>query len=304
MNLEYYKNFRIIVETGSLAAAAKKIHIAPSALSSQLKAFEEKFGMELIVTKRGIRQLKLTEAGQILYEKAGYICKLDDLVTREIESLSSGTEGNLCLSLSPSTSIEFIDECLSGFSKLYPKVHYELYEVSVVELESHLLNGITEIGLARAPLMNPAAFNIIYEAHDYLRAIYPYENDWIPPSDSIYLQLAALENAPLNLSRGCLATFKEACDEYHLNPNIQSVNTTKTSTITWARQGAGIAIVPVGKDENFGNFLCSKIIDHPRLKIKKTLITAQNHSLSPVAKLFLEYCETLDLKWTRVDEHK
>lgn len=300
MNLECYKNFRVIVETGSLAAASKKLHIAQSALSSQLKAFEEKFGTELIVTKRGVRQVKLTEAGKILYEKSSYICKLDELVLREIESLSRGTEGTLRLSLSPSMSMEIIDYCLSGFAKLYPKVHYELYEVPVVEMEGQLLNGLTEIGFARAPLMHADAFNIIYESYDCLTAVYPCDNMWIMPSNDSKLPLSALEQVPLHLSRGCLTTFKAVCTEVRLNPNILSVNTTKTSTITWARQGAGVAIVPVSGEKNFGEFLCAKIIDDPRLKIKKTMITAKNHSLSPVAKVFLDYCDTLNLRWERV----
>jgi len=302
MNLEHYKNFRVIVETGSLAAAAKKLHIAQSALSSQLKAFEEKFGTELVVAKRGVRHLTLTEAGKILYEKSSYICKLDELVLREIESLSSGTEGTLCLSLSPSMSIEFIEDCLSGFSKLYPNVHYELYEVPVVELENQLLNGLTEIGIARTPLMHADAFNVLYENYDRLAAVYPYDNEWIPRIEGIKLPLSALEQVPLNLSRGCLSTFKTVCAESRIYPNIVSVNTTKTSTITWARQGVGVAVVPVSRyDNNFGDFLCSKLIDDPRLRIKKTFVTARNHTLSPVARVFLDYCSTLNLKWTKVE---
>ncbi|MDD4085080.1 MAG: LysR family transcriptional regulator [Acholeplasmataceae bacterium] len=302
MNLDYYKNFRVIVEAGSLAAAAKKLHIAQSALSSQLKAFEAKFGTELLITKRGVRKLKLTEAGRILYEKSSYICKLDELVLREIEALSSGTEGTLCISLSPSMSLEFIDEYLSGFSKLYPNVRYELYEVPVLEMQAQLLNGLTEIGVARAPIQYAEAFNTIYEAYDFLTAVYPYKNTWIAPSDEPRLPLELLEGVPVNLSRGCLSAFKTVCADARITPNILSVNTTKTSTIKWARQGVGIAVVPVSGEENFGDFLCSKIIDDPRLRIKKTMVTARNHSLSPVAKVFLEYCRTLDVKWNRVGE--
>ena len=302
MNLEYYKNFRVIVEIGNLAAAAQKLHIAQSALSSQLKAFEDKFGTELIIAKRGVRHLKLTEAGRIFYEKSCYICKLDESIMQEIESLSSGTEGTLRISLSPSMSIEFIDDCLSGFSKLYPKIHYELYEVPVIEMESHLLNGLTEIGIALAPLIHSDAFNIIYEGYEWLTAIYPYQNKWIKTSDNPKILLSELDQVPLNLSRGCLATFKSVCAELRFYPNIISINTTKTSTITWARQGCGVAIVPVCRGENFGDFLCSKIVDDPRLRIKKTMIIARNHSISTVAKVFLDYCKTLKFKWVKVDE--
>lgn len=304
MNLEYYKNFKVIVETGSLAAAAKELHIAQSALSTQVKAFEEKFGTKLIIARRGVRQIQLTDAGKIFYVKAQYICKLDELALQEVDALSSGKEGTLRLSLSPSMSLEVIDDYLSGFCKLYPKVRYELYEVSIVELEKHLLAGLSEIGIARAPLLQPNEFNIISEAYDYLMAIYPCQNPWIPFKNDHTLSLAELQDVPLNLSRGCLAAFKAFCEEKSFEPNIQSVNTTKTSTIIWARQGAGVAIVPVSKEESYGSFLCSKFIEGKHLRVKKTIITPKSYELSPVAKLFFDYCSTLDLNWQRTIKGK
>ena len=44
MNLQYFYNFVIIVEEGSLTAAARKLNIAQPALSNQIKAMEKKSG--------------------------------------------------------------------------------------------------------------------------------------------------------------------------------------------------------------------------------------------------------------------
>lgn len=300
MNLEHYKNFRVMVESGSLAAAAKKLHIAQSALSSQLKMFEKKFGAELLVTKRGVRKLKLTEAGKILYEKSSYICQLDDMVLREIDSLRCGTEGTLRISLSPSMSLEFIEDWLSGFSKRYPGVQYELHEVSVTEMEKQLLNGLTEIGIARAPWVNGDVFDNVYEACDSLMVVYPSDNPWIVDNGSNTLLVSELCNVPLNLTRGFLTKFKSVCADIGFEPYIQSVNTTKTSTIIWAKKGLGVAIVPMSKEEIFGEGLCSKFIDSNQLRIKKTIVTVKNRELSSVAKLFLEYCGELRLGWKKI----
>ena len=64
MNIQYYYNFVTIVESGSLTAAAEKLHIAQPALSNQIKALEQKYGTRLFY--RGARKLELTDAGAIL----------------------------------------------------------------------------------------------------------------------------------------------------------------------------------------------------------------------------------------------
>ena len=194
-------------------------------------------------------------------------------------------------------STDLIKGYLSGFGEIYPKVRFELYEVPVTELENQLLYGLSEIGVACAPLQQAEAFDVIYQDWDVLAAVYQYENKWKQFLEDKSLSLSSLINIPLHLSRGCLPTFEKACEEFGLQPEILSVNTTKMSTIMWARQGAGVAIVPASKTDNFDGFLCCKAIELPRLSIKKTVVVAKNHALSPVAKAFLNYCSKLDKQW-------
>jgi len=101
MNIEHYRNYIAIVETGSLTGAANKMHIAQSALSSMLKNMERSFGTTLIIANRGIRKIELTDAGRILYEKARYICNLEELAYSEVADCADGGTGILRISLSP-----------------------------------------------------------------------------------------------------------------------------------------------------------------------------------------------------------
>ena len=74
MELDCYRNFLAVVEAGSFTGAAECVHIAQPALSKQLRHLENYFGAKLIISTRGSRQLLLTEAGRVLYQKAKYIC--------------------------------------------------------------------------------------------------------------------------------------------------------------------------------------------------------------------------------------
>ena len=133
MDMEYYRNFIAIVEAGSLSAASKRVHVAQPALSNQLKLLQKKFGTQLVNIRRGVHNIELTNAGCILYNKAKYLCSLEDDTQREISDCVNGYTGTLRVSLSPSMSISFIQTYLSKFSEEYPQINYELYEVSILE---------------------------------------------------------------------------------------------------------------------------------------------------------------------------
>ena len=95
MDMEYYRNFIAIVEAGSLSAASKRVHVAQPALSNQLKLLQKKFGTQLVNIRRGVHNIELTNAGCILYNKAKYLCSLEDDTQREISDCVNGYTGTL-----------------------------------------------------------------------------------------------------------------------------------------------------------------------------------------------------------------
>lgn len=62
-------------------------------------------------------------------------------------------------------SISFIRSYLSKFSKEYPQINYELYEVTVLQQTEQMLSGQTEIGVAQcAPDPGRAFRRALYQA--------------------------------------------------------------------------------------------------------------------------------------------
>ncbi len=62
MNLRQLRYFCEIVEAGSAAAAATRLHVAPTALSMQLGQLEDQLGGELFDRSR--RPMELTALGR------------------------------------------------------------------------------------------------------------------------------------------------------------------------------------------------------------------------------------------------
>ena len=84
MNIEHYKNFIKIADLGNISNAAKTLLIAQPSLSKQIKMLEQEFGAPLL--KRNARNVELTPAGEIFYEKARLICELNSSCHDEINS--------------------------------------------------------------------------------------------------------------------------------------------------------------------------------------------------------------------------
>lgn len=288
MDLEHYRNFITIVECGSLSAAAERIHIAQPALTAQIKTLQKKYGTTLLNIRRGARNVEITNAGSILYNKAKFLCALEETAQREITACAKGIAGTLRISLSPSMAMNFIQNFLSKFSLENPQVDYELYEVPILEQTNQLLNGVTEIGVANAPLLQTNRFETLYIRRERLGVIFHKESTWFDTTKE-YLALDDLEEVPICLSRGCSELFLNVCSDSQIFPQILSINTTKMSTRMWARQKAGVAIVPVGAGDTFTDEMCCRFIQDDRLFLNKTLSIVKDRPLSAVAQNFLKF---------------
>ncbi len=93
MNLNTYKYFNEVAETGSIRRAADRLHIAPSAISRQIALLEHSLGVMLLErTNSGIR---LTPAGMMLERFTRKICRDLDRIHESIKNLKGLREGEV-----------------------------------------------------------------------------------------------------------------------------------------------------------------------------------------------------------------
>lgn len=288
MELDCYRNFLAVVEAGSFTGAAKCVHIAQPALSKQLRHLENYFGAKLIISTRGSRQLLLTEAGRVLYQKAKYICSLDDLAKTEINSIMGGVRGTLRFSITSSRSALFIKSSLKNFCQLYPKITCELYEASIEEQTQQLLNGITEIGILSTPLRHQDNFQVLFRRDEELVTVFHKDSVWLDGSKD-EIKLHELEDIPISISAGCASVFKNACEEQGLVPNIICISTSRQSALQWAAEKAAVAIFPVEPAEDLGDDYIIKRISDIDAEVYKTVVKVKDRPLSVAAQHFLKF---------------
>jgi LysR family transcriptional activator of nhaA len=76
LNYHHLRHFRAVAQDGSLTRAARRLHVAQSALSIQIAALEAALGEKLF--DRGHRRMTLTEAGRIALAHAETIFQTGD----------------------------------------------------------------------------------------------------------------------------------------------------------------------------------------------------------------------------------
>lgn len=80
--------FLSIVETGSLTKASELLYISQPAITHRIQSLESELGVELIIRKKGMREVELTEAGKSFVGLARKWRKLWD-ETRNVKNVKS-----------------------------------------------------------------------------------------------------------------------------------------------------------------------------------------------------------------------
>ena len=113
-----------IVNAGNLSAAARALNSSPAAMSRGLGALESRLGVRLVT--RTSRSFKLTEEGQLFYERCARI--VADIAEAEAEASSKGdaVKGMLRVGAPMELGRRMIAPIITDFRQRFPEVQVHL----------------------------------------------------------------------------------------------------------------------------------------------------------------------------------
>lgn len=300
MDISLYRSFIAIVESGNLTQAAEFLHIAQPALTRHVKLLEKEFHSPLLKTGKGQRHVEVTPAGRILYHKAKYLVSLEDQIARDISASNAGITGTLRLTTSPSVAFQLIAHSLAEFSNENLGITFELLEASTEEQAQNLLNGISEIGIANAPIVQPELFQIHLTLEDHMAL---YVNKKSPVLKGIRLLSGSpravtapisliyriLESLPLCTTQGCHQADMQFCAEMGISPHPLCVSTTVTAALQWAKEDRAGVMAPITAGQMIPENLIAFLLPASHVSNFRTLYTVKGAPLSELAKHFLDF---------------
>lgn len=144
------KYFVEVVKQGGMTNASKSLYIAQPTISKAIKDIEAEMAVPLF--DRSKRNLVLTDAGKIFFNKCKEIISLYDNLPTEINSLYGLETGHINISMSAVMSMRKFIGILGDFHQLYPNITYNLIESGGKTTENLILNDEVDIGVTTLPV--------------------------------------------------------------------------------------------------------------------------------------------------------
>ncbi|HEV8693454.1 MAG TPA: LysR substrate-binding domain-containing protein, partial [Lysobacter sp.] len=147
METSYLSTFVLVVESGSMSEAARRLEITPAAVAHQLRLLERELETRLL-TRSG-RTVLPTEAGHRLFERAGTI--LRDLGHLKAAINDEAATGELRLGAINTALHSLVPEVLAGFVKAYPDARVEIRSSLSADLYDAVLRGELDAAVCLHP---------------------------------------------------------------------------------------------------------------------------------------------------------
>lgn len=141
------KIFLAIVETGSFAAAGRKLHRAVSVISYGIGNLEAQLGLPLF-EREGTRKPRLTIAGRAVLAEARTVSHGIDGLRAKVKGLLDGLEAELDLAVDVMLPAEKLGKILRAFAVEFPTVQLRLHVETLGAVVAMVLDGAAAIGLS------------------------------------------------------------------------------------------------------------------------------------------------------------
>ena len=143
-----------------MTAAAEKLFLTQPAVSQQIRNLEDEIGSELLV--RGVRNVKPTLQGQLLYDYAKKILYLTEQAEVALQAMSNELQGEIRIGTLNSLGLYFISPVIGLFLKHNSKLRIKLIYGTAPNLIEDIGNKRADILILPEPeIETPDVFNAL-----------------------------------------------------------------------------------------------------------------------------------------------
>lgn len=154
MELWQLRTFKTVAETLNFTKASEKLHLTQSAISHQIKALEEEFGVPLFIrAKRGVI---LTEAGEVALEHAEIILKQTEEMRESVAGREKSLAGRVRVAAATQALVYLFAPLFEEFMDANENIELIFRTtVSTEQTVEDILNGVADVGFASLAVYSP-----------------------------------------------------------------------------------------------------------------------------------------------------
>jgi DNA-binding transcriptional LysR family regulator len=113
-----------VISEGSMTGAADKLFLTQPAISQQIRNLEEDLGVDLLV--RGVRQIKPTLQGEVLFDYAKRILQLSHQAEVAVKAMGAELKGQLRVGTLDSIGVQLMSPIVSRLLKHNPELNIKI----------------------------------------------------------------------------------------------------------------------------------------------------------------------------------
>lgn len=241
LELRQLQSLAAIRDSGSMAAAAERLHLTQSALSHQIRNLEERYGCRLFARKS--RPLRFTPVGRRLLALADEVLQLSAAAEREIERLKAGTTGRLHIAIDCHSCFDWLLPSMDAFREQWPEVEMDLSLAHSFDPLPALAGGELDLVITSDPVPAPG---IDYTPLFRYEALLVIDNQhrlqgraWIRPGD---LAGETLITYPVGEER--LDIYRHFLDPARVRPAGRRTAELTSLILQLVANGRGVAALP------------------------------------------------------------
>jgi LysR family glycine cleavage system transcriptional activator len=234
-SLKFLKTFQVAAKMQSFKAAAEELFITPSAVSHQMKSLEEQLGVALF--ERGVRSLKLTDAGTHYLEHISDIFAKLESVTEQLQVRYGRTI--IRLNVPPFFANELLLPRLANFSQAREETDIRI-ETAFSAPKTHPPEADLSIVVGTGPWDGLTVHELF--AQTFIAACSPAFLEENPIR--YYTDLRGKTLLVHEERRDAWERWAAGLDMEPIKPNRLVRLDTMSAVVRAAEQGVGVALVP------------------------------------------------------------
>ncbi|MFG2606505.1 LysR family transcriptional regulator [Streptomyces sp. NPDC048514] len=240
MEVHQLRYLAAVVDEGTFTAAAARLHVSQSGISTQVGKLERELGQQLL--ERSGRHIRLTAAGEAVLPLAREALETLDGIEHTAAEFAQATRGRVRLGMIMGCSIPGFLDAVAGIGATHPGIVVSLHENDSRALQSQVLArsldlalvafaGQTEPGLDISVIVDEPIAVVVPDGHRLNRA-------------SVRLTDVQAEKVLcLPHGTGIREAYERSCLQAGVEPRVDIDASSPQTLIGLARRGAGVAVL-------------------------------------------------------------
>ncbi|HJD83499.1 LysR family transcriptional regulator [Kitasatospora aureofaciens] len=240
MEMHQLRYFAAVVDEGSFTAAAARLHVSQSGISTQVAKLERELGQQLL--ERSGRRVRLTPAGEAVLPLAKSALATLDAIEHTAAEFADAVRGRVRLGMIMGCSIPPFLDTVADLGRTHPGIDLSLHEGHSDLLQAQVLSGSLDLALIGFAGEADPGLDVDLVVDERIVAAVPVGH----PLDRTELKLADLRSEKilcLSPGTGLRAAYEDSCRRLGLEPRVDIEASSPLAVLRLAERGAGVAVL-------------------------------------------------------------